>query len=123
MSNENLGRLIYSFFTDYLVAQKGLRSSSIKTYRDVIRLFLQFTSTDTGRKITRLSLEDLSAGQVKSFLNHLEGDRKNHTRTRNQSSSHSAHLFTIWCKSDEKAQGASKEDHKAEPNSESECAH
>lgn len=83
MNDENLGRIIYSFFTDYLVTQKGLRPSSIKSYRDVIRLFLQFVSTDLQRKITRLSLRDLSAERVKDFLKYLESDRKNHTRTRN----------------------------------------
>lgn len=83
MSDENLGRIVYSFFTDYLVAQKGLRPSSIKSYRDVTRLFLQFISADTRRKVTRLSVRDLSTERVKSFLQHLEGDRQNHIRTRN----------------------------------------
>lgn len=83
MSVENLGRIIYSFFIDYLTVQKGLRPASIKSYRDTICLFLQFVSTDMRRKITRLSLEDLTIGRVKEFLQYLERDRKNHIRTRN----------------------------------------
>ena len=83
MSVENLGRITYSFFTDYLVVQKGLRPASIKSYRDTIRLFLQFVSADMRRKITRLSLEDLTFGRVKEFLHYLESNRKNHIRTRN----------------------------------------
>jgi site-specific recombinase XerD len=84
MSAENLGRIIYSFFIDYLTAQKGLRPASIRSYRDTLRLFLQFVSSETRRKITRLSLQDLTFGRVKEFLQYLERDRKNHIRTRNQ---------------------------------------
>ena len=83
MTEEFLGRIIYSFFIDYLTAQKGLRPLSIKSYRDTIRLFLQFVSANLRRKITRLSLQDLSDKQVKEFLSYLEGDRKNHIGTRN----------------------------------------
>jgi len=84
MSGENLGRITYSFFMDYLIAQKGLRPASIRSYRDTFRLFLQFVSSEARRKITRLSLQDLTFGRVKEFLQYLERDRKNHIRTRNQ---------------------------------------
>jgi len=83
MSVENLGSIIYSFFKDYLIIQKGLRPASIKSYRDTIRLFLQFVAADSGRKITRLVLEDLTFKRVKDFLQHLENERRNHIRTRN----------------------------------------
>jgi integrase/recombinase XerD len=84
MSAENLGRITYSFFIDYLTVQKGLRPASIRSYRDTLRLFLQFVSSDARRKITRLSLQDLTFGRVKEFLQYLERDRRNHVRTRNQ---------------------------------------
>lgn len=83
MSDEKLGQIVYSFFTDYLVVQKGLRPSSLKSYRDVIRLFLQFVASDARCTITRLSLRELSTDRVKSFLKYLEGERQNHIRTRN----------------------------------------
>lgn len=83
MSGEKLGSITYSFFKDYLIIQKGLRPASIKSYRDTIRLFLQFVATDSGRKITRLALADLTFQRVKDFLQHLENDRMNHIRTRN----------------------------------------
>ena len=84
MSGENLGRITHSFFIDYLTAQKGLRPASIRSYRDTLRLFLQFVSSEARRKITRLSLQDLTFGRVKEFLQYLERDRGNHIRTRNQ---------------------------------------
>lgn len=84
MSAEDLGRVIYSFFLDYLTVQKGLRPASIRSYRDTLRLFLQFAASDIHRKVTRLALQDLTFERVKAFLQYLEGNRKNHIRTRNQ---------------------------------------
>ncbi len=40
--------------------------------------------TAIGEKISRLAVEDLTFQQVLEFLNHLEKDRGNHIRTRNQ---------------------------------------
>lgn len=84
MSAEDLGRITYAFFLDYLSVQKGLRPASIRSYRDTLRLFLQFAAADARCKITRLSLQDLTFGRVKAFLQYLEEDRNNHIRTRNQ---------------------------------------
>ena len=59
MKKYKIGQVIYSFFEDFLKTQKGLRTSSMKSYRDVLRLFLIFVAKDAHRKITRLSLHDL----------------------------------------------------------------
>lgn len=83
MNDENLGRITYSFFADFLAVQKGLRPASIKSYRDAFRLFLRFVSSDARRKITHLSLRDLTFDRVKGFLYYLEADRKNRVQTRN----------------------------------------
>ncbi len=79
-----LGQLIQSFFADHLVVQKGLRLGSVHSYRDTMRLFLRFVSEQTRQPIARLSLQDLTFDRVLSFLKHLEQDRGNHARTRNQ---------------------------------------
>ena len=56
----------------------------MRSYRDTVRLFLVFTAADKGCKITRLTLTDLTFDRVVAFLRHLEHDRGNHARTRNQ---------------------------------------
>lgn len=84
MTMPTLGQLVYSFVEDHLKAQKGLRPLSVKSYRDVLRLFLGFVAADARRKITRLSLEDLTFERTLGFLHHLEDERRNHVRTRNQ---------------------------------------
>lgn len=83
-STTTLGSILTSFFNDHLKLRKGLRPNSITSYADAMRLFLQFTAKTTGKKITQLGLDDLHAGTVSSFLNALEGDRKNAVQSRNQ---------------------------------------
>ena len=83
MSHFQLGSLIYTFFEDELRCQKGLRPASIRSYRDVLRLFLLFLVNDTRHKITRLNVEDLTAERVRRFLKFLEEERHNQIRTRN----------------------------------------
>ena len=82
-SNTQLGPLIYSFFEDQLKCQKGLRPSSIRSYRDALQLFLLFVAEDTKRKLSRISLTDLTGERVRRFLNFLEQKRHNQVRTRN----------------------------------------
>lgn len=79
-----LGQLVHGFLVDHLSVQKGLRLATIRSYRDGLRLFLQFIAADARRKITRLALHDLTFDRVLRFLQHLEDERGNHTRTRNQ---------------------------------------
>ncbi len=83
MKNTKLGPLIYAFFEDQLKCQKGLRPSSIRSYRDALQLFLLFVAEDTHRKLTRISLTDLTGKRVRHFLSFLEQKRHNHRRTRN----------------------------------------
>lgn len=79
-----LGSLVHSFFTDYLPVQKGLRQSSLHSYRDTIRLLLCFVAEQQHCQITRLSLDHLTLDQVLAFLKHLELARGNAIQTRNQ---------------------------------------
>ena len=79
-----LGQVVHSFFEDHLSVQKGLRTTSIRSYRDTMRLFLGFISQEAKQPISGLSLEALTFDRVLSFLGHLEKERGNHARTRNQ---------------------------------------
>lgn len=80
----SLGALLHAFFLDHLITLKGLRPASVRSYRDTVRLLLVFVAADKGCKITRLALGDLTFERVAGFLRHLEQDRHNHIRTRNQ---------------------------------------
>ncbi len=82
--SQPLGPLVHSYFVDHLITLKGLRPTSVHSYRDTVRLLLCYVATDKGCKITRLTLADLSFERVVGFLRYLEEDRHNHIRTRNQ---------------------------------------
>jgi integrase/recombinase XerD len=84
MTTPTLGSLVHSFFTDHLPVQKGLRLSSIRSYRDTVRLLLCFVAEQQHCQITRLSLDHLTFEQVLAFLKHVEQARGNAVRTRNQ---------------------------------------
>jgi integrase/recombinase XerD len=84
MTPPTLGSLIYSFFLDYLLQQKGLRPGSIRSYRDTLRLFLLSVAADAKHGISGLRLEDLSFERVLGYLRDLEQTRHNGVPTRNQ---------------------------------------
>jgi site-specific recombinase XerD len=84
MRTTPLGPHLHAFFVDDLATQKGLRTTSIRSYRDALRLLLAFVAKDTGRALTRLTLGDLTFERVLAFLKHLEHDRHNAIETRNQ---------------------------------------
>ena len=75
---------IYQFFEQYLPRIKGSSDQTIKAYRDVFSLFLPFAASRLSIKIPSLRVEHLSTEMLLSFLNHLESDRSNVVRTRNQ---------------------------------------
>lgn len=83
MSPPTLGLLVRSFFTDHLQVAKGLRGTSLQSYRDVVRLFLTFAAADARRNVTKLTLDELTFDRVLAFLRYLEEERGNSVHTRN----------------------------------------
>ncbi len=81
---DQLGRLVFAFVEDHLKCQRGLRPASIRSYKESLRLFLQFAAKDKHCRITRLELADLTGERVRHFLQNLEQERGNGVRTRNQ---------------------------------------
>jgi hypothetical protein len=56
---------------------------TIAAYRDTLRLLLTFVHQRTGTMPAGLDWDDLDASTISAFLNHLEAERHNSTRTRN----------------------------------------
>ena len=79
-----LGQIVQSFFEDYLPIQRGLRHTTIKSYRDTMLLFLRFAARQRQTSVTKLALTDATFEIVLSFLRHIEEERGNHVRSRNQ---------------------------------------
>lgn len=79
----DLGRELVRFFGEFLPAQRGLSPHTVRSYRDALLLFLQFTAADMRRPIERLEVSDLTAERVIRFLDALEAERGNGVATRN----------------------------------------
>ena len=78
-----LAPVLQAFFTDRLIAQRQVSGHTVASYRDTFRLLLAFAQQRTGTPPCDLRLDDLDAGLVGAFLEHLRNDRHNGARTRN----------------------------------------
>jgi site-specific recombinase XerD len=84
MTIPTLGAALQMFLIEHLDIQRGLRKTSIRSYRDTLRLFLQYVSKTSGKQITKLSLTELTYDYVLGFLKSMEQSRSNSVSTRNQ---------------------------------------
>jgi integrase/recombinase XerD len=78
-----LAPTLQAFFTDRLIGQRHASAHTVAAYRDTFRLLLRFAAARTGKQPSALDLADLDAPLVGAFLQHLEQDRGNSIRTRN----------------------------------------
>jgi site-specific recombinase XerD len=73
---------LHGFFSDYLPKQRALSQHTLHSYRDSLKLLLQFVAGKNGDP-TQLPIEQLTVEQISAFLQHLEAGRKNAVNTRN----------------------------------------
>jgi len=83
MKTGTFAPLLQGFFTERLLRQQGASPHTVASYRDTFRLLLKFAAKQYRRQASDLRVEDLDAKLVSAFLKHLEHDRHNGARTRN----------------------------------------
>ena len=83
MKVQPLATLLSAFFLRYLAGERGVSPHTSASYRDAIKLLLQFSATRCKRSVDQLAIEDLQAPVVLDFLTDLENSRGNTVRTRN----------------------------------------
>jgi integrase/recombinase XerD len=74
---------LQAFFTDRLITERNASPETIASYRDTMRLLLAYAHQQTGKQPFQLDFDDLEAPLIGAFLTHLEEDRGNSARTRN----------------------------------------
>lgn len=74
---------LQSFFTAYLIGQRGASGHTITAYRDTLRLLLGYTHERTGVQPSDLDITVLDAELIADFLTMLEQRRGNATTTCN----------------------------------------
>ncbi len=78
-----LAVLLESFFQRRLVNQRNATMATLASYRDALRLVVQYAARRTGLEPCKLEVTDLDRDLVLDFLDHLERERGNGARTRN----------------------------------------
>ncbi|PAM96923.1 integrase, partial [Streptomyces sp. Alain-F2R5] len=76
-------RLLHAFFYEWMVQQRNASAHTVRSYRDTWRLFLRFVAQRRRRPIAQLTLSDLTASEVKTFLQYTEQERGDTIGTRN----------------------------------------
>ena len=78
-----LAPLMQAFFVERLIGQRGCSRNTITGYRTTFRLLLAFATARTGKAPSAMDITDLDAPLIGAFLDHLETQRGNQPRTRN----------------------------------------
>ena len=79
----DFARLLTAFFSDRLMQQRKASPHTIASYRDTFRLLIQYALRVLQKAPADLHLADLDTDLVGAFLTHLETERGNSARTRN----------------------------------------
>jgi integrase/recombinase XerD len=79
----SIGPLIQSFFTQHLQQNRRVSPQTVASYRDTLKLLLQFVKEQSGKEPSALCVPDLDAPVILSFLDHLEEKRRNCIGSRN----------------------------------------
>lgn len=78
-----LAPTLQAFFTDRLTRQRHASPNTIASYRDTLKLLVRFAADRLGTEPSQLDIAELDAELITAFLEHLQHQRGNSTRTRN----------------------------------------
>ena len=82
-TNEFAG-LLHTFFREHLIHQRRASVHTVKSYRDMWKMLLQFLAQSQKKRPSQCSLDDLTAETILAFLDDLQVSRQCSERTRNQ---------------------------------------
>ena len=68
--------LLRAFFQEWLAEQRSASIHTIRSYRDTWRLLLRFIAERNGCGVARIKLADVSAGEVRAFLQCQSASKK-----------------------------------------------
>ena len=72
MKNKKLSYYISEFLISYLKQRRNYSDNTIKSYRDTIKLFLEYNIKINNKNINNINFESLNQKNVNSFINYIE---------------------------------------------------
>jgi integrase/recombinase XerD len=75
--------MLQKFFLERMMKQRNASPETIKSYRDTFRLYIQYLMDKNGVLPSKIQMKHLDAEYILKFLDYLEHERKNHTKTLN----------------------------------------
>ena len=78
-----LATSLQTYFTTFAHTQRDLSANTITSYRDTWRMLLKYLTATLGVPADALDFDAVTATNVTGFLDHLEQERGNSTKTRN----------------------------------------
>jgi integrase/recombinase XerD len=90
--------LLQAFFTERLMNQRRASATTIASYRDSFCLLFKFVEQRLKKPPSNITMEDLAAPLIGSFLDWLEKERGNSIRSRNArlAAIHSFFKYAAW---------------------------
>ena len=90
--------LLQAFFTERLMKQRRASPTTIASYRDAFCLLFRFVEQRLNKPPSSITMEDLEAPLIGSFLDWLETERGNSIRSRNArlAAIHSFFKYAAW---------------------------
>lgn len=83
MPTDPFPKLLHAFFYEWMVQQRNASVHTIRSYRDTWRLYLRFVAHRRKKSVAQITLADLTATEVKAFLQYTENERGDTIGTRN----------------------------------------
>src|SRR4249920_3260322 len=77
-------QLLQDYLNEGLVKEKNASPYTIESYADTYRLLLAYAKKNLKKDLQDITLSDLNANFIRSFLTHLEEERHITPRSRNQ---------------------------------------
>jgi site-specific recombinase XerD len=79
-----LGSWVRRFLLEHVIRERNLSKNTQTSYRDALCLLLPFAAVRCRKTVDKLTIDDLSADCIRTFLTHLEDIRRCGVNTRNQ---------------------------------------
>ena len=82
--NKDFSYYLSKFLKDYLIVERNMSEKTVKSYKKTFSLLTEYLVNNKNMKLQNINFSTITREIIIEFLNYLELERKNSSRTRNQ---------------------------------------